>query len=199
MPRVLADETEEQVWLTVSNVLLDPTLIKDQLTKVGDPESRTALEDEKLRLEALIRDIKRRQLRLLRELEDEDMPSGIIKERIKSNEAECKMLGEQVLRVARTLSDQAGSLRSLKDLENYIGRVGARLGEFGFDDKRLALEALGINVTAEEEELTIRGSIPLEDHDVVVSTVSRESRWTPPHLRDPRFRPSRRSKRRWDG
>jgi hypothetical protein len=175
MARVQADEIEEQVWLTVSNVLLDPAIIKQQVASVGGQERNEALEEELLRLRAATRDIERKQARLLLELEDEDMPVGLIKDRIKGNEAERKVLTEKLQQVERSLSDEVSSVQRLDQLQSYIERVGERLGKLGFDDKRLALEALGITVTAEEQELTIQSSIPVEDHDVVLSTVSRGS------------------------
>ncbi len=54
----------------------------------------------------------------------------------------------------------------MESIERFCEVVRQNLGEFTFEDKRLALEALSIKVWVEGNNLEIEGAIPIAEDDI---------------------------------
>jgi len=55
---------------------------------------------------------------------------------------------------------------NMESIERFCEVVRQNLGEFTFEDKRLALEALSIKVWVEDNRLEIEGAIPISKDDI---------------------------------
>jgi hypothetical protein len=61
------------------------------------------------------------------------------------------------------LEREADQLTRLVNVEDYCGSVGRRLQTFGFTEKRLALEALGVVVRVDGRDWSLECTIPISD------------------------------------
>ncbi len=60
---------------------------------------------------------------------------------------------------------------NIESIERFCGLVRQNLGDFTFDDKRLALEALQIKVIVDGDSVNIEGAIPVGGDDIESTTL----------------------------
>ncbi len=65
---------------------------------------------------------------------------------------------------------------SLPKLECFVELIRQRLTTLGFETKRQVLDMLGIKVWMDGENIEITGTIPVEDSDVVISSMNFKKR-----------------------
>jgi site-specific DNA recombinase len=163
--RVKASAIEPVVWEAVERVLNDPNVIAAELERrrEGTSAQRGDLERERehyeRQLAQCVKDLARWEAAYVSEvidLADFKAKKAEIDLRRASAKRELARLDEQ-----ERLVDQAAL--ETAHIAAYCARVRAKLVDFTLDEKRLAVEALGITVTWHPAKpLTIRGSIPVE-------------------------------------
>jgi hypothetical protein len=166
-------QLENWAWEQVSKILRDPTVIASErqrrLEEGPDPK---ALAEREMAVNTLHK-IERQQERLIRrfrESEDDSFPWDLVEKEISRAQAEKKQVEETIARIDRQLAETATAASEMTALEEYCRVVGQNLETFDFEDKRLALNALGIQVVAagrDPLEWRIRGTIPLKMVDGV--------------------------------
>jgi uncharacterized protein (UPF0335 family) len=100
--------------------------------------------------------------RRLAEAPDDDSIWDLVQREIKRIESEKQTLAGSVSDIERRLAVQQHSVVQLDSLRAYCERVAARLDTFGPDQKRLALDALGVKILANGREWEGRGNIPVD-------------------------------------
>src|SRR5690348_8235802 len=163
--RVPARPCEDWVWDRISAVLRDPNLIAEELRRRQDegPDATLTSDLETARRELARREKKQADLmRRFTEAEDDSFPWELVEREIKRLEHEKAAWQRQIADIDSRLSQQALAQEQLVTLHAYCERVAYHLDTFGFEEKRLALEALEVRVTGSGREWTISGSIPLD-------------------------------------
>jgi hypothetical protein len=92
---------------------------------------------------------------------DDDFPLDLVKQQITTAERERERWQATIAELEARMAREHLQVEQLDALQAYCARVAQNLETFGFAEKRLALEALGICVVASGREWSLRGSIPL--------------------------------------
>jgi len=113
------------------------------------------------------------KLYMLREIDDEYIRkhAGPIKVQQAAFEAELARLEAQV-EAMKGLDRVEGNLKA------FCERVSQRVASLSFDDKRLALDALEIRVTATEESVRVKGVV-VDETGLNISTIGQTSESAP--------------------
>jgi site-specific DNA recombinase len=154
---------ETWAWDRVSQMLKDPETIAAELRRRQDEGPDPVVEADLVSGRRALQKIDRQQERLvaLYAAGDEDFPLDLVKQQITTAERERERWQATIAELeSRMIRDQL-QVEQLGALQAYCERVAQNLETFGFEDKRLALEALGICVIANGREWSLRGSIPL--------------------------------------
>jgi site-specific DNA recombinase len=164
--RVRADPVEAWVWDQITSVLRDPSIIAGELERRREQGPDHHLEAEQQSTERHLAKLDKQQAKLLRtfrESEDDAIPVDLFKRELAVIEKEKEQLRQSLNNIQRRVFDQREAIEQLDTLTTYCERVAHNLESFGFDEKRLALEALDVTVVANGREWRITGSIPLEE------------------------------------
>ena len=116
------------------------------------------------------------QERLLRSFaaaENDSFPVELVQREVSRLEQEKTQVRATVAELERRIAQQDSALDQVEALSAYCERVARNIDTFGFEEKRLALEALGVRVVANGRDWQLHGTIPLTSRDVVLSHVSR--------------------------
>jgi len=170
-PRVPADDVERWVWDEVSAILRDPAIIArevEQARKAGDdPGLTSALISAQRRLAKIERDQERlaagfrnKTGRMLELLERE----------IGRAEVERQQTVKEIADLESRIAARQQVAKRWADVEAYCQRVDGRLETFDFNQKRLALEALAVKVTAVGRDWRLDGGVPTGEIEGIVST-----------------------------
>jgi site-specific DNA recombinase len=155
---------ETWVWEQVSALLRDPTRVAAELQNLKDAEPDTTLieqaEGARTRL-ARIEGQQRRLVQQFGEAEGDDFPWALVQEQISRLEKEKVTLQGIIADAERQMAQQQHSVDQLEALTVYIDRVARNLESFGFEEKRLALEALGVRVYANGRDWRLECNIPI--------------------------------------
>lgn len=162
--RIPATDCESLVWQHISNILQNPQVIKDELKRresTGrDLRSEIQAELESARrqhnnLESEIENLVRRAATasdsLWRRLEKEIAQKEEAGKRIKAN----------IVNLESRLALDFRAGKALDSLFEYCQRVRSNLANFGFEEKRLALEALGARLDGSARDWTLKIQVPL--------------------------------------
>jgi site-specific DNA recombinase len=185
--RVPGPDVERWVWDEVSAILHDPSIIAREVERArqagDDPGLASSLMAARRRLAKIERDQERlavgfrtRTGRVLELLERE----------IGRAEVERQQTMSEIAEIEARISARQQAARRWEDVERYCQRVAGRLDSFDFDQKRLALEALAVRVTANGRDWRIDGGIPFGSGEGVLSQTATTSarrptsrRWRP--------------------
>jgi len=85
--------------------------------------------------------------------------------------ASIEELGRQKLEIERRVEVSRQAEVDIDGIKRFCELASSNLAEFAFEDKRLALEALGIRVWIDNEHITIEGAIPVADTDIASTTL----------------------------
>jgi site-specific DNA recombinase len=179
--QVKAAEIEPWVWDAVAQFLKNPALIEAEVERVSSGGVDTQLAGELESERRALKEIERRQERLLLLFttgSDSDLPLTLIKKQLSQSEKEKRGHEERIAALERRLHDQAVAQGQIAQLTDYVRRVESNLTRFDFDDQTLAMNALGVRVIAggsrpERPDLEWRVEVHLEpDQAGVLSTSS---------------------------
>jgi hypothetical protein len=163
---IAAHIIEGWVWEQVTNVLRNPELIAAEVQRRQmsgpDPMLTEGLANTRERLAR----IEKQQSGLgarLRDAADDAMLWDLLRSEIAKIKQEKTALQAAIVDMEERLMQQQHILDQLEMIPIYCARVAQNLDTFDFDEKRLALEALGIQIKANGREWQIEGRIPLDD------------------------------------
>jgi site-specific DNA recombinase len=168
---------ESWAWEQVSTILQDPTIITRELSRLQDQGPSEALTRELEQATARLQTLDKQQRRLMQryaDATDDDFPWELVQEQVTRLEQEKKTVSGIVAETGRRMAQAQTVVDQLCDLRAYIDRVASNLQRFDFEEKRLALEALGVTVYADGREWRLEVSIPLTENAGKALQTSRE-------------------------
>jgi len=137
-----------------------------------DESADSTLAAHRAAAERALAKAQQRQERLVRRYstaEDDSFPWELVQREIKQAEAEKRQLQTVIEDLDARLALQQAAVDRLEALSAYCARVAARLANFEFEEKRLALEALSIRVVGNGHDWSLGGEVPTEGGEGVVS------------------------------
>lgn len=163
--RVPAADCEGLVWKQIADILEQPEIITAELERreSENAESREPLLSD---LDAARQKLRRTEdeiARLVsRAASAEDDLWKLFEKEITAKQ-QIKLRFEQTIdELTSRLNTNSQATRNLVTLTEYCDQVRDHLGRFGFDEKRLALEALDVRVFADGREWRVDVSFPLD-------------------------------------
>lgn len=173
---IRADELEELVWTEVEGVLKEPSLIVEELRR----EAETGSEGLDRRIQEAKKALAKLDLaerKLIRLYGEGQFDARKVHDEMDHVRAE-REVSQQTL---SELEERQRARQQLRDkelaIEEICERVRENLAHFTHEDKRLALEALQVQVTVEQEkEVVILGAIPVREMTATVGSWS-PRRW----------------------
>jgi hypothetical protein len=149
----------------------DPSLIAVELERRQAEGPDPVLLTERETLQRRLSTFEKQQQRLIRHFREEECaPWELIKRELAQIDQEKTQVQARLAEIERRLAAQHTVLAQLDALETYCTQVSRQLERFDFDGKRLALEALDIQVTANGRDWHLQGTIPLDDAGVLTQT-----------------------------
>lgn len=145
-----ADLAESTTWEAVSSFLRTPHLIEQELARLQEkgPDARLVDELESTRAHLASLDRQEKRLLALYASADEDMPLEAIKLQLQAIQRDRQTWRDADDRLEYQIAAHDEATAQLADLSLYVERVAANLRTFDFEEKRLAMEALGVQVEA---------------------------------------------------
>ena len=107
--------------------------------------------------------VEKQQERLIakfRKADDDSLPWELVEREISRAEKEKQQLRATISEIERRLAEQQQAIGQLDALKTYCERVAQNLERFGFEEKRMALEALGVRIKANGRDWQLTCSIP---------------------------------------
>ncbi len=167
--RIPSAEVEAWAWERVCAVLRKPDLIAAELKRLQTEGPNPLLSTD---LETARRELAKRQKKQATLLErfsaaDDDgaFPWELVEREITRLEREKQQFQAAIDDLEARIRAQQQAVTKMDALNTYCQRVADRLDSFGFEDKRLALEALRIRITGNGRDWTLSGRIPLPEGD----------------------------------
>jgi hypothetical protein len=171
-----AEKLEEWVWERVSGALRDPDVIAADLKRRQEEGPDPILADDLAKARREVIRCEREQKKLVAKLREAEDTTGrmwtLVEEEVDALEADREQWQQTMRDIEKRLADREATTAQLEAVRDYCARVSGNLDRFGFDERRTALEALAVRVTANGTDWDIEGSIPLTD---VVSHISASS------------------------
>ena len=168
--RINADKCEEVVWEKISNIIRNPQTIAAELErrkKDGNNERQNLeadVQSVKSTLAAIEIEIKRITARAA--IIEDDFIFETFQEQLKLKKQQRDRILDELADTERRLSAFDSDLQGWESFTNFSNRVAGNLDSFGFDEKRLAFQALGVKITGNGKELKISHSFPVEKQDI---------------------------------
>ena len=157
----LADYLEETVWQQVEKILSQPELVLAELQeRERKAKESTFLESRLERKKAELGKKEKEKSRVWKAFEitgDEKK----FRHDIATLGGEIKALEEEASQLERRIEEREQSHISINGIKQACELIKTNLGGLGFEEKRLALEALQIKVWIDGESITIEGVIPI--------------------------------------
>jgi site-specific DNA recombinase len=141
-----APKLDGYVWEHVQRVLTEPRVVAEQLEGRRGKQFDTQLISS---AEKQVRDAERKRDRIIAELAktDDEQLAAVFREQITTFQRDVSLAQDVVDTLQRERSDWEQSQRQLDDLHAWLERVAQNLDALDYDGKRLALDALGVQVT----------------------------------------------------
>jgi len=160
---IRADELERLVWAEVESVLKEPSLIIDELRR----EAETGAQGLESRIDEVRSALARLDLaerRLIRLYRDGEFDARKVHDEIDCIKAEREVWQQEL----QELEDIRRAKEELRDkelaIEEVCDQVRENLARFEYEEKRLALEALEIQVNVGQgNDVAIYGAIPIRE------------------------------------
>jgi len=162
-----ADKVEALIWQEVEKLLSQPDLVLAELerkrTQVND---KSFLEEELGQINRRLKALSREQDQLLQWALKGFPEESVIKENEKINRQRAEFKEQRAELEIRI--DQAKQAEvNIDGIKRFCELARQNLGNFTFEDKRLALEALQTEIWVDGDTITVLGSIPIIEDDIV--------------------------------
>jgi len=162
-----ADKVEALIWQQVERLLSRPDLVLAELErKRTEANNKSFLEEELGQVNRRLKALDREQEQLLQWALKGFPEESVIRENEKINQQRADL--KQRRTELETKINQAREAEvNIEGIERFCGLVRQNLKDFTFEDKRLALEALQIEIWVDGDAITVLGSIPIIEGDIV--------------------------------
>ncbi len=163
-----ADYLEGIVWQEIEKVLAKPEIILAEFQRRAAAAQDSFLQNDLERVESILKNRERQKDRawkafmLIGDEEKFKRETAIVYEEIKSLKSERQRLED-------TLEEAKHFKLNIKKVSEACELVKENLGNLTFEDKRLALEALQIEVWIDGDEIAIKGAIPMLDEKIMTT------------------------------
>jgi site-specific DNA recombinase len=164
---IRADYIEDMVWKNVRDILENPEVIITELKRQADEHSKQSLKEsysdkEIVKLEKKIRNYGKQERQLISLLGHGEVTKDYVLDEINRLKNECQA-DEQELQRIKEAKDRLSYIADAEiKLNEFCQRVRHNLRSATIQDKRLALEALDIRITASNQRMDIKGIVPVE-------------------------------------
>ncbi|MFC1846960.1 zinc ribbon domain-containing protein, partial [Chloroflexota bacterium] len=164
---IRADYIEEVVWRNVREVLENPEVIIAEIKRQADNQVKQSLQKSDFkkriaRLEKKLRNYEKQERQLISLLGHGEVTKNYVLDEINRLKNECRADEEELQGIKETKAKLWRIDDAEIKLNEFCQRVQQKLGNATFQDKKLALEALDIRVTASALNIDIKGIIPVE-------------------------------------
>jgi site-specific DNA recombinase len=163
---ISATRLDQAVWTQIESILTQPEIIAGELERVRSEDSTVQDLDT---VDRGLADVARKQGNLGRRvavLDDDDAAAPLLAELTTLARQRKQLESERASILSRRDGWQAAQAQ-LKDVEAWCRDVAQRLGKLTYEQKRLALDMLGVQVNVWRSDHTPRyhvtASIPLDD------------------------------------
>jgi hypothetical protein len=173
--RVPADAVEQWAWDEVSSIVRDPERIAAEVRRRQEEGPDATLISDRETAQKRLTAITRKQAEYMRRYSDDTscaFPWELVEREVKRLEAEKAQWSATLAELDARIAQQELAREQLEALHEYCARVAYNLDDFGFAEKRLALEALDVRVSGNARTWNISGSIPIDDTAGAMSTTS---------------------------
>jgi len=162
-----ADKVEALIWQEVEKLLSHPDLVLAELERKRAEVNNKGFHEEELgQVNRRLKALDREQDQLLQWALKGFPEETVIRENEKFNRQRAELKERRA--ELETRIDQAKQAEvNIAGIERFCELVRQNLGDFTFEDKRLALEALQTEVWVDGETITVLGSIPIIEGDIV--------------------------------
>jgi len=162
-----ADKVEALIWQEVEKLLSHPDLVLAELERKRAEVNNKGFHEEELgQVNRRLKALDREQDQLLQWALKGFPEETVIRENEKFNRQRAELKERRA--ELETRIDQAKQAEvDIAGIERFCELVQQNLRDFTFEDKRLALEALQTEVWVDGETITVLGSIPVIEGDIV--------------------------------
>ena len=146
-PSITASMVDPDVWRRVASVLRDPRIVAQEVARRRDDGSLDrdlAALDKRI---AALTDKQSRMARRVGDIDDDEVAAPLLVE-LKAMAAQKTAAERERADLRRRIADRAEEDQRVQSLADWCSRVGANLDLMSYDEKRLALDALGVKVRA---------------------------------------------------
>jgi len=166
-----ADRLEAQVWAEVEKVITKPNIVLQELEQRGGQIGGKNILKEKLeQVEAQLLSLKRRHDQDTRLFEWGGIEDDVMKQKIERWRSEKQRLTEEKNRIQAELDKVEELEIRWESIERFCQLLRQRIPAFTTEGKRLALEALGVEVLVDGSTVSVSGDFL--DKRRIVSTPS---------------------------
>jgi site-specific DNA recombinase len=170
-PSIAANLIDGPVWERVCEVLRDPAIIAKEVNRYrtdgGFDRDLAAITKQF----ASVADKQGRTARAIAAVDDEDAAAPLLAE-LRALAARKKALEVERNTLTQRIADRATEDAKLQTLTDWCSLVGTNLDTLSYDEKRLALDALGVKVRVYRSGATDEAGEPLPRWEVTLRPVS---------------------------
>jgi site-specific DNA recombinase len=178
---VLVSVLDAAVWEKVERIFTDPNVIREELLRLQGSDPTTA---DVAALDREAEKIVRQQRNLIDQLASQGgAVAALINEKLASLEAQRQQLETEKASVLERRHTWQAAMDRLHEIQTWCHTVSANLGDFTYSQKRMALDALGVEVRVwradrEPERWEILADVPLNGAagSIVSPTAARSAR-----------------------
>jgi len=165
-----ANRLEELVWQQIEVLLTQPKVVLAGLkTRMDDANEASHLEQELAEVSRRLKALDKEQQQLLQWALKGFPEETVVAENKRINEQRA-ILEQRKSELETRIEEAKETEINMESIERFCELVRQNLGDFTFNDKRLALEALSIKVWVNGNEINIEGAIPVAGDDIVSTT-----------------------------
>jgi len=161
-----ADKLEKTVWREIERLLKDPAFILSEVERrKAEGNLDGFLQDELAQVTQRLAELDRQQQELLQWALKGFPSATVVGENEKINKQR-----DALLKVEAELKSKVDKAKQsdleVAGLEQFCDLARANLASFGYEDKRLALEALQVTIWVDENTVSITGAIPIKEGSI---------------------------------
>lgn len=166
-----ANHLEKLVWEQIDSLLTKPEVVLAGLkTRKNEATEVSHLEQELDQVNRRLKALGREQQQLLQWALKGFPEETVVTENKRINEQRDTL--KQRRKELETRIEQARQTKvNFENIERFCDLVRQKLGDFTFEDKRLALEALQVKVWVDGNNVNIEGAIPVGEGDIESATL----------------------------
>ncbi len=161
-----ANRLEELVWQQIEALLIQPEVVLAGLkTRMDEANETGDVERELLDIDRRFKSLDKEHQQLL-QWALKGFPEKTVVAENKRINGQRDLLKQRRAELEARLEQVRETEVNMESIERFCEVVRQNLGEFTFENKRLALEALSIKVWVEGNKLEIEGAIPISGDDI---------------------------------